>query len=108
MGQKVQKPSQFVCLSAGLGRKESLPSQPIPVDSADPETACRSGPDQEKERDHVLQPKPETESHPELEQDQNEDQELEPGAGTESHPEPEQDQNEDQELEPGAGTKRSP
>ncbi|KAK2859762.1 hypothetical protein Q5P01_004382 [Channa striata] len=41
----------LVLTPAGLGRKESLPSQPAPLDSTGAETECKPGPDQDQEKD---------------------------------------------------------
>ncbi|XP_050923449.1 5'-AMP-activated protein kinase subunit gamma-2 isoform X4 [Lates calcarifer] len=68
----------LVLTPAGLGRKESLPSQPSALDSTGPDTGCRPEPhqDQEKDQDQELEPCTETEtkSKPEPDQDQDQDQ----------------------------------
>nr|XP_033495319.1 5'-AMP-activated protein kinase subunit gamma-2-like [Epinephelus lanceolatus] len=66
----------LVLTPAGLGRKESLPSQPTGLDSTEPETGCQPGLDQDQDRG--LETRTETEYKPEPDQDQEQelDQEL--------------------------------
>ncbi|XP_076617054.1 5'-AMP-activated protein kinase subunit gamma-2-like isoform X2 [Chaetodon auriga] len=94
----------LVLTPAGLGRKESLPSQLTGLDSADPETASKPGLIQETDQDQGLEH--ETESKPEPDQDQ--DQELEPNEDTKSKAEKDkvqdQDQDQDHGLEPRTET----
>ncbi|XP_040922228.1 5'-AMP-activated protein kinase subunit gamma-2-like [Toxotes jaculatrix] len=72
----------LVLTPAGLGRKESLPSQHTALDSTGPETGCKTGLDQDQ--DHVrcqvleLCTETGTQVKPEPDQDQ------EPGKGTET------------------------
>ncbi|XP_026217509.1 5'-AMP-activated protein kinase subunit gamma-2-like, partial [Anabas testudineus] len=70
----------LVLTPAGLGRKESLPSHPAPLDTTGPETGSKPGTDQDQDKEH----------------NQNQEQALEHCADTESTPEPHQDQDQDQ------------
>ncbi|GLD70940.1 5'-AMP-activated protein kinase subunit gamma-2-like protein, partial [Lates japonicus] len=62
----------LVLTPAGLGRKESLPSQPSALDSTGPDTGCRPEPDQDQELEPCTET--ETKSKPEPDQDQDQDQ----------------------------------
>ncbi|XP_072235152.1 5'-AMP-activated protein kinase subunit gamma-2-like [Leuresthes tenuis] len=57
----------LVLTPAGLRRKESIPSQPVALGSAEPEAACNTEPDQDQE------PGTETKTKPELIQDQHQE-----------------------------------
>ncbi|XP_070842723.1 uncharacterized protein [Chaetodon trifascialis] len=96
----------LVLTPAGLGRKESLPSQLTSLDSGDPETASKPGLIQETDQDQGLEPEAETETESKPEADQDQDQELEPNEETKSKAEKDkvQDQDQDHELEPRTET----
>ncbi|XP_022621503.1 5'-AMP-activated protein kinase subunit gamma-2-like [Seriola dumerili] len=63
----------LVLTPAGLGRKESLPSQPAALDSTGPESSCKPDRDQDPE----LCTETETESKPEPDQEPGKDPETE-------------------------------
>ncbi|XP_049421453.1 5'-AMP-activated protein kinase subunit gamma-2-like isoform X2 [Epinephelus fuscoguttatus] len=63
----------LVLTPAGLGRKESLPSQPTGLDSTEPETGCQPGLDQDQDQDQGLETMTETEYKPERDQDQEQE-----------------------------------
>ncbi|XP_039982648.1 5'-AMP-activated protein kinase subunit gamma-2-like [Xiphias gladius] len=71
----------LVLTPAGLGRKESLPSQPTALDSTGPEPGCKPGPDQDQDQDQYqdreLCTEIETKRKPEADQDQEPGKEIE-------------------------------
>ncbi|XP_071340362.1 5'-AMP-activated protein kinase subunit gamma-1-like isoform X4 [Trachinotus anak] len=78
----------LVLTPAGLGRKESLPSQPTALDSAGPEMSCKPGPDPDQDQD----------------QDQDQDRALELCTETETKIKPEPDQDQEPGKEPETET----
>ncbi|XP_041817843.1 5'-AMP-activated protein kinase subunit gamma-2-like [Chelmon rostratus] len=94
----------LILTPAGLGRKESLPSQLTGLDSTEPEPASNPELDQETDQDQGLEPSTETETESKAEpnQDQDQDQVLEPSTSTKTDSEAEPDQARDQDwgLEP--------
>ncbi|XP_029979454.1 5'-AMP-activated protein kinase subunit gamma-2-like isoform X2 [Sphaeramia orbicularis] len=89
----------LVLTPAGLGRKESLPSQPTVLDSVEPEPEGDPGPAQEQEPDQ----EPDEELVPLQDQNQVEgpeaDTEAEPGPEEEKDQQPDQDQEQDQDQD---------